>query len=683
MTKATPPVCKVVPHEMTKHGDTRIDNYYWLNQREDQDVIDYLNAENAYVDQVMKPTEALQASLYEEIKGRIKQEDESVPYLMNGYYYYSRTKPETEYFLYCRKKGSMEAEEEVMLDVNAMADGYEYYQVGGTSVSPDNKWLAFSVDTVSRRQYIIYFKNLETGEVLEESIPNTSGGIAWANDNRTVFFTRKNETTLRPERVFRYVKGSGGKDAEEVYHEADETFNSFVFRSKSGRYLVVGSSSTLSSEYRVLDADHPEGEFKVIQPREADMLYSIDHYGDSFYIRTNWNAKNFRLMKTPVDRTEKANWEEIIAHREEVLFEEFEIFKNFLVVEETKEGLNYLRVMPWEGEEHYLDFGEETYSASISVNREFDTHTLRYAYTSLTTPGSTFDYDMNSREKTLMKEQEVVGGTFNKENYQSLRLWATAEDGTKIPISLVYRKGMKRDGKNPLYITGYGSYGYTYPVYFSSSRLTLLDRGFVFAIAHIRGGQEMGRSWYEEGKLLKKNNTFTDFVACTKFLQDEKYTSPAYTFANGGSAGGLLMGVVANSAPERYRGIIADVPFVDVVTTMLDESIPLTTGEYDEWGNPNDKTFYDYMLSYSPYDNVNAADYPAMLVTTGLHDSQVQYWEPAKWVAKLRVNKQDNNRLLFKINMDYGHGGASGRFQWIHEMALEYAFIFNELGIDS
>jgi oligopeptidase B len=676
-----PPICKKIPKDLKIHDHTRLDNYFWLNDRENPEVIKYLEEENAYTDSVMKDTEPLQEALYKEIKGRIKQEDNSVPFLFNGYYYYTRTIQETEYYLYCRKKGSLSSDEEILLDVNKMAEGHEFYQLGGVSVSPDNRWLAYSVDNVSRRLYTIYFKNLETDEVLKKTISNTSGGIAWCNDNRTIFFTRKNEKTLRAEKVFRTEIDTPDDSIEEVFYEADEAFHASVSRSKSGKYIIIDSESTLSSESRVLESDNPVGEFKIVHNREKDFLYSIEHFEKDFYVLTNWNAKNFRLMKTSVNNTGKENWKELIAHRKDVLLESFEIFKDFLVVEETKEGLNHIRVMPWDGEEHYLDFGEETYTAGVSVNREFDTDVLRYSYTSLTTPASTYDYDMNSRKKELMKQMEVVGGKFDPDNYQSHRLWAKSDDGTKIPVSIVFRKGLKKNGKNPLCITAYGSYGYSYPVGFSSTRLSLLDRGFVFAIAHIRGGQEMGRYWYEDGKLLKKKNTFNDFIDCTKYLQKEKYSSPKYTFAQGGSAGGLLMGAVVNSAAEIYKGIIADVPFVDVITTMLDESIPLTTGEFDEWGNPKDKKSYNYILSYSPYENVTSKYYPAMLITTGLHDSQVQYWEPAKWVAKLRDIKTDGNVLLLKTNMDFGHGGASGRFEWIKETALEYAFVFKMLGI--
>lgn len=678
--KIMPPFADKIPTELTTHGDTRIDNYYWMNDREDPKVIEYLEAENAYTEAIMKPTEPLQEKLFNEIKSKIKQEDESVPYKRNGYYYYTRTVPEKEYFLYCRKNGSLDADEEVMLDVNQMAEGYEYYQLGGASVSPDNKMVAFGVDTVSRRKYTIYFKNLETGEMLKDAIPLTTGGAVWANDNKTVYYVMKDEVTLRSEKIMKHILGTPVEDDIEVYYEEDETFSTFIYKTKSNKYLIIGSESTLTSEYRFLDASHPEGEFKVIQPRTRELEYQVDHFGDYFYIRTNLDALNFKLMRTPISTTEKENWEEVIPHREDVYFSDFDIFKDYLVLSERREGITHLRIMPWEGEEYYIDFDEDVYTAGSNVNYDFDTHIFRFSYSSLTTPASVFDFDMKSKERKLLKQTEVLGD-FDKNNYETKRIYATAMDGTKIPISLVYKKGLKKDGENPVYLYGYGSYGHTIDPSFRLSILPLLDRGFVYAIAHIRGGQINGRAWYEDGKLLNKMNTFTDFNDCARFLIDEGYTNSEKLFANGGSAGGLLVGAAVNLRPDLYKGVIADVPFVDVVTTMLDESIPLTTSEFDEWGNPKNEKYYHYMMSYSPYDNVKEKDYPAMMVTTGLHDSQVQYWEPSKWVAKLRDLKTDDNLLIFHINMDYGHGGASGRFQWIEDTALEYAFIFDQLGI--
>jgi len=675
-----PPVAEKIPKELSIHGDTRVDSYYWLNERDNPKVIEYLKAENEYKDTVMKHTEELQEALFNEIVGRIKQTDMSVPYKDAGYYYYTRYEEGHEYPLYCRKKESLEAEEELLLNVNEMAEGYDFYSVAGHSVSSNNNLIAFGVDTVSRRKYTIYFKNLKTGEILSDKIPNTSGRATWANDNKTVFYALKDET-LRPYKIFKHILGTDASIDEEIYYEKDVTFNTSVFKTKSKKYLFIGSYHTLYTEYRFLDANNPDGKFKIIHPREKNLEYGVKHFGDKFYILTNYKAKNFRLMETSIHKTSKENWKEIIPHREDVLLQQFEIFKDFLVLNEQKSGLPHIRIIKWkDGGEHYLDFGEETYTAYIANNPEFDTNWMRFSYTSMTTPRSVFDYDMNTKKKKLLKQQEVVGD-FDPQNYHAERLYAEARDGTKIPISLVYRKGLEKNGNNPLLLYGYGSYGASMRPGFRSVRLSLLDRGFVYAIAHIRGGQEMGRYWYEDGKLLKKKNTFTDFIDCAEHLNSEKFTNPEKLFAMGASAGGLLMGAVVNMRPDLFKGIIAGVPWVDVITTMLDSSIPLTTSEYDEWGNPNDKEYYDYMLSYSPYDQVEAKDYPAMLVTTGLHDSQVQYWEPAKWVAKLRELKTDNNTILLHTNMEAGHGGISGRFRRYKETALEYAFMLDLMGI--
>src|SRR5690554_679055 len=675
----SPPKAKKIPMEITKHGHTRVDNYYWLRERENPKVIEFLEAENEYKDNMLAHTAPLQEELFDEIKSKIKQEDESVPYKKKGYWYYSRTVPETEYFLLCRKKEALEAEEKVMLDVNRMAEGYEYFQLGGTAVSPDNKILAYSVDTVSRRKYTIFFKNLETGAIIGDTIPLTSGRIVWANDNKTVYYVLKNDVTLRSERIMKHVLGTSHEEDEEVYFEEDETFSVFIYKTKSDQFLIIGSESTLTSEYRYLNANNPEGQFEILQPRIRELEYSVEHFKNHFYIRTNKDALNFKLVRTPVSSPGIDNWEEVIAHRDDIYFNDFEILSNYLVVTERKEGVNQLRVIPWSGKgEYYIDFEEEIYTVASDVNVEFNTDIFRFNYTSLTTPNSIFEIDLSNRERTLLKQDEVLGD-FDKNNYETHRTYATAGDGTQIPMSLVFRKGIKKNGNNPALIYGYGSYGITVEPSFRLSILPLIDRGFVFAIAHIRGGQINGRAWYEDGKLLNKMNTFTDFNDCAQHLIDEGYTSSDKLFAKGGSAGGLLVGACINLRPELYRGAIANVPFVDVVTTMLDETIPLTTGEYDEWGNPNDEEYYHYMLSYSPYDNVEAKFYPALFVTTGLHDSQVQYWEPAKWVAKLREMKTDNNPLLFHINMDYGHGGASGRFQWIRDIALEYVFMLDLL----
>ncbi|MDP2237574.1 MAG: S9 family peptidase [Bacteroidales bacterium] len=676
-----PPVAKKIPHEMTMHGQTRIDNYYWLNQRENADVIAYLEAENAYTNEYMAHTDEFQQKLYDEMLGRIQQTDISVPYKQNGYFYYTRFEEGSEYPIYCRKKDNLEADEEILLNGNEMAEGYAYFQIGGLQVSSDNNLLAYSVDTVSRRQYTLYVKNLTTKEIYTDAIPNTSGNMAWANDNKTLYYSIKDET-LRPHKILKHNLGSSPSTDKEVFHETDPTFYAYVYKTKSMDYIVIGSTSTMSAEFRFQEAGKPETPFKLFQERQKDMLYSIDHYADHFYIRTNFEAQNFRLMKTPVVKTELANWTEVIPHRPDVLLEDFDVFSNYLALSERKEGLINVRVKSWDNiNDYYLDFGEPTYLAYLTSNLDFNTDKLRYGYTSLTTPNSVFEFDMTTKEKTLLKQQEVLGG-YNPEEYQSERIYATSHDGTKVPISIVYKKGIKMNGQNPLVLYGYGSYGASMDAYFSSSRLSLLDRGFIWAITHIRGGEELGRQWYEDGKLLNKKNTFHDFIACGEHLVAQNYTSPDKMFAMGGSAGGLLVGAVVNMRPDLWKGIVAQVPFVDVVTTMLDETIPLTTGEYDEWGNPNEKEYYDYMLSYSPYDQVEAKDYPAMLVTTGLHDSQVQYWEPAKWVAKLREVKTDKNTLLLKTNMDFGHGGASGRFERLKESALEFAFMLNELGIN-
>lgn len=678
-----PPRAEKKEKLLEKHGDVRIDNYYWLNERENEEVIDYLERENDYYAKMTAHTDDLKESLFQEMKSRIKEDDESVPYFYNGYYYITRYESGKDYPIYSRKKGSLDAAEEILFDVNQMAEGYAYYNLRGLNVSPDNKLVAFGVDTLSRRKYTLHVKNLETGEILKDEITNTTGGSTWANDNQTLFYTRKDDQTLRADRIYKHKLGENPEKDELIYHEKDETFGTYVYKTKSEEYIVIGSYSTLTSEFQILKADTPEGQFEVFQPRTRGLEYDIYHFDDHFYIVTNKDeATNFKLMKTHEDKTGVENWEEVLPHRKEVLLEEVDIFKDFLVVTERNKGLNQIRVMRWDGsEDYYIPFDSETYRARTTTNIEFNTPVLRYAYNSMTTPASIIDFNMETREKTVKKETEVLGGKFDKNNYESKRVWATAEDGTKIPISMVYRKGIELDGSNPTFLYGYGSYGATIDPAFSTTRLTLLDRGFIFAIAHIRGSQYLGREWYEDGKLLNKKNTFTDFIAASKFLIDEKYTSPEHLYAAGGSAGGLLMGAVVNMAPELYNGVVASVPFVDVVTTMLDDSIPLTTGEYDEWGNPNDEEYYWYIKSYSPYDNVEAKDYPNMFVTTGLHDSQVQYWEPAKWVAKLREMKTDNHLLLMHTNMDAGHGGASGRFEALREVAMDYAFILDLEGI--
>ena len=677
--KIQPPVAKIVPKTLEKHGDKRIDNYYWLNERENPEVIDYLNKENEYYQKSTAHTKPLQDDLFLEMKSRIKEDDSSVPYLYNGYYYITRYETGKDYPIYSRKKGSLESKEEIMFDCNEMAKGQSYFNLSGISISEDNKWAAFGVDLLSRRQYTIQIKNLQTGEILPVKIENTTGGSTWASDNKNLFYTRNDIQTLRSDKIYKHTLGTDSSADVVVFHEKDDTFNTYVYKEKSKKYLVIGSSSTLTSEYQILEAKNPNGAFRIFQKRTRGLEYSISHYGDSFYIVTNKDkATNFKLMKTPETATSAENWTDLIGHRKDVLLEGIDIFKDYLVVEERSNGLNKIQIRPWTGSgAYYLPFAIETYTAYTTTNIDFDTEILRYGYQSMATPSSIIDFNMRTKEKKVLKEQEVLGGKFDKNNYIEERIWATATDGTKVPISIVYRKGIQKDGKNPLLLYAYGSYGATMDPYFSSTRLSLLDRGFIYAIAHIRGGEDLGREWYENGKLLKKKNTFTDFVDCSKFLIAEKYTSAEHLYAEGGSAGGLLMGAIVNMAPELYNGVIAQVPFVDVITTMLDDTIPLTTGEYDEWGNPSEKKYYDYMLSYSPYDQVKAQAYPNMYVSTGLHDSQVQYWEPAKWVAKLRVLKTNDKQLFLDTNMDAGHGGASGRFEALKELAKEFAFLLD------
>nr|WP_224482946.1 S9 family peptidase [Robertkochia sp. 3YJGBD-33] len=678
-----PPMADKKSTQLEKHGDIRYDEYYWLNQRENPEVIDYLERENHYYEQMNQHLQGFRESLFEEMKGRIKEDDQSVPYKYNGYWYITRYREGEDYPVYLRKKELEDETEEVLFDCNELAEGYEYFNLRGLNVSPDNNLIAFGTDTVGRRQYTIQIKDLRTGEIYPMEITNTTGTSTWANDNQTLFYTRKDDQTLRSDKIYRHIWGTAVEDDQVVYHEEDETFNAFVYKSKSQQYIIFGSGSTLTSEYSILDADRPMDKPRVFQERIRGLEYGISHYKDHFYVITNADkARNFKLMKTRVSTTGKEHWEEVIGHRDDVLLEDIDIFRDFLVVSERRNGLNEIRVIRWsDSSEYYIPFDNETYTAFTATNLDFDTQKLRYIYNSLTTPSSTIEFDMETKSKFILKEQEVLGGKFNKSNYKEERLWAKATDGTMIPISLVYRKDTQLSSETPLLLYGYGSYGATLDPYFSSVRLSLLDRGFVYAIAHIRGGEYLGRKWYDEGKLLKKKNTFTDFIDCSKFLIERNYTGPEHLYAMGGSAGGLLMGAVMNMAPELYNGIVAQVPFVDVVTTMLDESIPLTTGEYDEWGNPNKKEYYDYIKSYSPYDNVAPLDYPNLLVTTGLHDSQVQYWEPAKWVARLRDVKKGYGKLFLYTNMEAGHGGASGRFKALREVAMEYAFLLDLEGI--
>jgi oligopeptidase B len=674
-----PPKAKKIEKKLEIHNDIRIDNYYWLNEREDPEVISYLNAENEYYDFKTAHTKEFQNDLFLELKSRIKEDDESVPYKKNGYFYITRYEKGKQYPIYSRKKETLNAPEEILFDVNKLAKEHSYFKLGGLSVSPNNQFVAFGVDTVSRRQFTVRIKNLATGEIYSDTIENTTGGATWASDNKTIFYTLKNPETLRSEKVLRHVLGTPVEEDTEIYFEKDNTFNTHVYKTKSEKYIVIGSFSTVSTEYRVLEANNPNGEFRLFQARVRDLEYNISHYDQHFYVHTNKdNATNFKLMKTSEKETSMENWVDLIPHRADVLLENISIFKEFMVLEERINGLNKIRIIRWNGsEDYYLPFSEETYAAGVYYNPEFDTNLLRYGYNSMTSPNAVIDYNVDNRTTDIKKEQEVLGGEFDKTNYKSERIWAMGNDGVKVPISLVYHKNTQLSEKTPLLLYAYGSYGHTIDAGFSSTRLSLLDRGFIFAIAHVRGGEYLGRNWYENGKLLQKKNTFNDFIVCAKHLISTGYTSNNHLYASGGSAGGLLMGAILNESPELFKGVIASVPFVDVVTTMLDDSIPLTTGEYDEWGNPNDKEFYDYIKSYSPYDNVTRQKYPNILVTTGLHDSQVQYFEPAKWVAKLRDFKVDNNILIMHTNMEAGHGGASGRFEALKEIARDYSFIID------
>ena len=691
-----PPVAQQIPYKTTIHGQNRVDNYHWIRLTDEQklakniegwpddqtmQVVDYINKENEYTQTQLSHTKNLQKKLYNEIVGRIKKDDVSVPFLYNGYWYYTRYKKGGEYPIYCRKKESLQNPEEIMIDVNDWAKGHDYFSLTNLSVSPNNKFLAFSVDTLSRRIYTIKIKDLQTGELLMDEIHGTEDAVAWANDNATFFYTVKNEITLLSEHIDRHILGTPQTDDVRVYTEKDDSFYIGVGRSKSDKYIIIYNSSTLVSDYYILNANDPLGKFRQFSPRETEHEYTIEHYNDKFYIVTNWKAINFRLMETPENATAKQNWKEVIPHRKDVMVSGIDVFADHLVISERRYGLRQIRVIDQRnGNEHYMDFGEAVYSAYPSVNLTFNTNVLRYQFSSLITPRSTFDYDMDMKVSTLLKQTEVVGG-YDLDDYHSERLYAEATDGKKVPISIVYKKGYKKNGQGNLLLYAYGSYGSTNDPSFSSTRLSILDRGFAYAIAHIRGSQTYGRPWYEDGKMFNKMNTFTDFVDCSKYLIQNNYTGPGHLFAMGGSAGGLLMGAVVNLAPELYRGVIAAVPFVDVINTMLDASIPLTSNEWDEWGDPRKKDEYDYMMTYSPYDNVYNADYPNMLVTAGYFDSQVQYWEPVKWVAKLRDYKVGENILYLHTNMDAGHGGKSGRFRRYKESALKYAFILDLAGI--
>ena len=675
----SPPIADKISYQHKIHDHIRVDNYYWMNQRDNPEVVDYLERENDYYQKMTAHTLSFQDQLYNEMRGRIKEDDNSVPYFLNGYWYITRYELNKDYPIYTRKKGALTAEEEILFDCNKMAKGHDYFRLVGISVSPDNTKVAFGVDTVSRRQYTIQVKDLLSEEILKTKIDNTTGGSVWAADNKSLFYNKKDPQTLRSEAVYKHDVRLPKQKDQLVFEEEDETFSVYVSKSKSQEYLFISSFSTLTSEHRFVKSNSPNDEFKIFQNRITGMEYSLDHFGDHFYIHTNYDgAKNFKVMQTNVDKTSIEHWQDLLPHREDTLIEDFDLFENYWLVNERENGLSKVRVIHWDGSsDYYLPMNDETYTLYISYNPEFKSDTFRYVYNSMTTPASVIEFNTINKETTVLKTQQVLGGKFDKDNYISKRLWAEARDGKKIPISIVYHKDTELSADTPILQYAYGSYGSTIDPSFSSTRLSLLDRGFAFAITHIRGGEYLGRQWYEEGKLLKKKNTFQDFVDCSNFLIEKKYTSANHLYAYGGSAGGLLMGAVINMAPELYNGVIAAVPFVDVVTTMLDETIPLTTSEFDEWGNPKEKVYYDYMLSYSPYDQIKPMNYPNLLVTSGFHDSQVQYFEPTKWVAKIRSMKTDKNLLFLDTNMKAGHSGASGRFDGLKELAKKFAFIID------
>ena len=671
------PIAKKIPHQFIEHNYKRIDNYYWLRDKENQEVLDYIDSENNYLKHKLKHTEDFQKELYKEMRARIKEDDNSVPYFKNGYYYYHRYEKGGEHPIYCRKRESLEADEEVFLNENELAKDFPYYEIVSFSVSPNNKVLAFCEDITGRRLYQIRFLNLETGEFFRDVIEHTSSDLAWKND-KTLFYTKKDKETLRPFQVKTHYLNTPADNDEIIYTEEDDTFITGVSKDKLNKFIYIGCWSTLSTEYRLMEIENESNEFKVFYPRTEKLEYYIDTVKDGFFIKHNADGENFLMSFCEFNHTDKTDWKTIIEHQDKVLIEDFEVFENHLVLQEKENGLTQLRVL------NHIDNSikvippkEETYTLVIGTNPNYKTEVIRIGYSSMTTPSSVIDVNLNSFEETLLKQAEVLGD-FNANDYQSERIWATAYDGEKVPMSVVYKKDLfKKDGTNPILVYGYGSYGHTVDPYFSSIRLSLLNRGFVFVICHIRGSEYLGRQWYENGKFLKKKNTFTDFISCTQHLIYHNYCDKNEVFAMGGSAGGLLMGAIVNLQPNLYKGIVSNVPFVDVVTTMMDDSIPLTTGEYAEWGNPNEEEYYFYMLSYSPYDNVEPKAYPNMLITSGLHDSQVQYWEPTKYVAKLRDLKTDDNLLLLHTNTDAGHGGSSGRFEHLKEIALEYAFILD------
>ena len=690
-----PPVAAVRPHIVASpHGD-RTDPYYWLrdDERTNPEVLAYLAAENAYWERCTAAGKPFENALYEEIISRVKQDDSSVPYRMHGYWYHTRFAPGQEHPIFGRRKGSLEAPEDVMLDANLLAVGHDYYRIGAMEISPDSEWLAFCEDTVGRRQYTLRFKNLRTGEILDTAISDVESDLAWANDNRTILYVAKDPETLLGLYVKKHVLGQDPRHDTLAFEQTDKSFYTGVSKSKSERFIFIHMESTVSSEWQYAHADDPALEFRTFLPHERDHEYQLEHLGGVFIVRTNWQAKNFRLMQVPIGQNgDRAGWRDVVPHRDDTFIEDFDVFNGFLAVSVRSGGLAKISIAPWTpggavqggavqgGAEFFIASDEAAYATSLSVNAELDTEIVRYAYSSLTTPTTIYDYNVRTGEKILLKRDPVVG-SFDPANYRTEFLFAMARDGTRIPVSLVYRNGLARDGSAPLLQYAYGAYGLSTDPSFSSARLSLIDRGFIYAIAHVRGGQEMGRAWYDNGRKLHKMNSFADFIDVTRHLVAERYAAKDKVFAMGGSAGGLLMGAIANLSPDDYRGIVAQVPFVDVVTTMLDDSIPLTTNEYDEWGNPNEREDYGYMLSYSPYDNVRAQGYPAMFVTTGLWDSQVQYYEPAKWIAKLRALKTDPTPVFLHIDMEAGHGGKSGRFQRYREIAMEYAFVLGQAGI--
>jgi oligopeptidase B len=676
-TAPQPPMAEIKPKETKIHGETLVDNYFWLRDKANPQVMEHLKAEDAFAQAYMKPTEALQEKLYKEMLSHIKQTDANVPYRRDGYFYYTRTEEGKQYPIFCRKKDSLEAKEEIVLDQNELAKGQKFMSVGAFNPSDDGNLLAFTTDNTGYRQYTLQIKNLQTGELYPEKIERVDN-VAWATDNKTMFYVTEDAVTKRSDKFFRHVLGTDKSDL--IYEEKDELFDIGTGRTRDKAVIIVQASSKTSSEVRYLPANNPAAELKIIAPRQAGHEYDIDHRGDLFYIRTNKGAKNFRVVTAPAADPSEKNWKEFVAHRPAVKVEDVSLFSDHAVLSEWENGLQQLEIVDFKtNKRHRIEFPEPVYAAGLGANAEFNTTTLRYSYQSMVTPSSVFDYDMNARKATLMKQNEVPGG-FDKANYKSERVFATAADGTKIPMSMVYRRGTKMDGSAPLLLYGYGSYGISISPTFSSSRLALLDRGVIYVIAHIRGGGELGEEWREQGRMMKKITTFTDFIACAEHLVKDKYTAKDRLVIQGGSAGGLLVGAVSNMRPDLFKAVIAQVPFVDVVNTMLDASLPLTTSEYIEWGNPNEKPAYDYIKQYSPYDNIKKANYPTMLVKVSYNDSQVPYWEGAKFVARLRTMKTDNNPLLLKVNFGAGHGGSSGRYDALKEVAFDYAFMLWQMG---